>query len=104
LLEKEVFQVFTGIQTSSLKERDRMDAKPTSLEFLQAVYLNEQLPLSVRMRAAIEAAPYEHAKITAVAIGHLTGQDFYNRLEHAINRSECAKLIEGRAIRDENCG
>ena len=25
-----------------------MSLKPTSLEFLQAVYLNEQLPLSVR--------------------------------------------------------
>jgi hypothetical protein len=72
-------------------------SRPTSLEFLQAVYLNEELPLSVRMRAAIEAAPYEHAKISAVAIGHLTGEDFYNRLERAINRTN-AKLIEGRAV------
>jgi hypothetical protein len=35
-----------------------MSDRPSPLEFLEAVYLNEQLPLTVRMRAAIEAAPY----------------------------------------------
>ena len=35
-----------------------MDDQPTPLDFLKAVYLNEGLPLTVRMRAAIEAAPY----------------------------------------------
>jgi hypothetical protein len=29
---------------------------------------------------------------------------FAERLERAIDRSERAKVIEGRAIRDENCG
>ena len=56
------------------------------------------LPLPVRSRAAIEAAPYEHPKLTAVAVGHLTGEDFYNRLERAIEASNRAKLIEGRVI------
>jgi len=56
------------------------------------------LPLPVRLRAAIEAAPYEHPKLTAVAVGHLTGEDFYNRLERAIEASNRAKLIEGRVI------
>jgi len=56
------------------------------------------LPLPVRLRAAIEAAPYEHPKLTAVAVGHLTGEDFYNRLERAIEVSNRAKLIEGRVI------
>jgi hypothetical protein len=73
-------------------------SRPTSLEFLQAVYLNEQLPLSVRMRAAIESLPYEQPKLSAVAVGHLTGEDFYARLEQAIERSGRAKLIEGRLI------
>ena len=75
-----------------------MSNKHTSLDFLQAVYLNETLPLPVRSRAAIEAAPYEHPKLTAVAVGHLTGEDFYNRLERAIEASNRAKLIEGRVI------
>jgi hypothetical protein len=76
-------------------------SRPTSLEFLQAVYLNEQLPLSVRMRAAIEAAPFEHAKISAVGIGYLTNDTFAARLDRAIARSERAKLIEGRVISED---
>ena len=34
-----------------------MSEKPSPLDFLKAGYLNEELPLSVRMRAASEAAP-----------------------------------------------
>jgi hypothetical protein len=43
-------------------------------------------------------------KLTAIAVGALNDQDFYNRLERAVERSERvlnAKLIEGHAIRDE---
>jgi hypothetical protein len=43
---------------------------PTSLDFLQAVYRNEELPLSVRMRAATAAIPYEHARLAVVAQLH----------------------------------
>jgi hypothetical protein len=71
-----------------------MTDRPTSLDFLQAVYLNETLPLNTRMRAAIEAAPYEHPKLTAIAVGHLTAQDFATRLDRALERSDRAKLIE----------
>jgi hypothetical protein len=71
---------------------------------LQAVYLNEDLPLSVRMRAAIEALSFEHPKLSAVGVGYMTHDTFAERLERAIDRSERAKLIEGRAIWDENCG
>jgi hypothetical protein len=77
-----------------------MDDKPTSLEFLQAVYLNETLPLSVRLRAAIEAAPYEHHKLSAMAIA-VSEHDFAVKLDRAIERSDRAKLIEGRVMRDE---
>jgi hypothetical protein len=52
-----------------------------------------------QMRMLIELLPYLRPKLTAVAVGHLTGEDFYARLERAINRSERAKLIEGRAER-----
>jgi hypothetical protein len=34
-----------------------MSNEPTPLDFLEAIYLNEGLPLSTRLRAAIEAAP-----------------------------------------------
>ena len=65
-----------------------MSDKPTSLEFLQAVYLNEQLPLSVRPRAAIEAAPYEHPKQMAVAVGYWNNDSFAVQLDRAIARSK----------------
>jgi hypothetical protein len=49
----------------------------------------------------IELLPYYAPKLTAIAVGALNGQDFYNRLDWAIERSERARLIEGHAIRDE---
>ena len=79
----------------------------TPLDFLCAVYRNEELPLSVRMRAAQEAAPYMHAKLGAIAIGSMNNQDFASLLEKAIarsNRKTEVKLIEGHAIASENEG
>lgn len=71
----------------------------TPLEFLRAVYCNDQLPLSVRMRAAVEAAPYVHPKLSAVAVGHMTGSDFASALDRAIERSRAQpKLIEAKKI------
>ena len=78
-----------------------MSAKPTSLDFLQAVYLNESLPLPVRLSAAVEAAPYEHPKFTAIAVGRLTGEDFASRLDRAVEASNRAKLIEARVIDED---
>jgi hypothetical protein len=70
--------------------------EPIPLDFLKAVYLNEGLPLTVRMRAAIEAAPYMHPKLGAVAVGYMSADGFAARLERAIMRS--GKLIEAKAI------
>ena len=54
-----------------------------------------------QMRMLVELLPYYSPKLTAVAVGHLNAQDFYSRLDRAVERSERAKLIEGHAIRDE---
>ena len=75
-----------------------MSEKPTSLEFLQAVYLNECLPLPVRLRAAIECLPFETPKLSAVGVGYLQNDTFAQRLDRAIEASDKAKLIEGRVI------
>jgi hypothetical protein len=61
-----------------------MSDLPSPLDFLTAVYLNEELPLSVRMRAAIEAAPYRHPKLSATAL--LDPEDFAQKLDRAITR------------------
>jgi len=65
-----------------------------ALAFLQAVYRNQEIPLSVRMRAAIEALPFETPKLSATALVPMGG-DFAKRLEKAIERSrEGSRLIE----------
>jgi hypothetical protein len=56
------------------------------LDFLCAVFRDESMPLSVRMRAAIEAAPFFHPKL-AVNAKINAGDDFASRLERAILRS-----------------
>jgi hypothetical protein len=65
---------------------------------LQAIYRNQTMPLSIRMRAAIEALPFEHPKLSATAIIP-GGEDFEARLKRAIARSrEGIRLIEHRPI------
>ena len=69
----------------------------TPLEFLQAVYWNEGLPISVRMRAAIEAAPFVHPKLSVTA--QINSEDFADRLARAVNRSSMVmKTIEPTQI------
>jgi hypothetical protein len=70
----------------------------SSLAFLQAVYRCTELPLSVRMRAARDALPYEHPKLQVTAVLDGT-EDLGARLSRAIQRS--AKVIALRAIEHE---
>jgi hypothetical protein len=74
---------------------DELLDQPTPLEFLTAVYCNENLPLSVRMRAAIECAQYRHAKLGVVATTNMNADDFASMLDRAIQRSGM-KVIEHR--------
>jgi hypothetical protein len=48
------------------------------------------------MRAAIEALQFENPKLSSIGVGYLTNDTFAERLERAIDRSDRAKLIEGR--------
>ena len=62
----------------------------TPLEFLQAVYCNEGLPINTRIRAAIEAAPFVHPKLSVSA--QVNSEEFAVALERAVKRS--AKVLE----------
>jgi hypothetical protein len=61
-----------------------------SLELLQAIYRDADLPLQMRMRAAISAAPYESPRLSMTAV--VTANDFDKRLELAITRSNRVRL------------
>ena len=78
-----------------------MNDVPSPLDFLKAVYLNEGLPLHVRMKAAIEAAPYCHPKLSASAV--IDPQEFSIALEKAIVRSGVKMITGGQsAINGKN--
>jgi hypothetical protein len=70
----------------------------TPVEFLEAVYMNPDLPLTVRIKAAVEALPYVHPKLAMVATANANG-DFGAMLERAIAASNAVrkpKLIEAK--------
>jgi|SRR6516164_4250275 hypothetical protein len=73
-----------------------------ALELLQMVYRGEFKASPQQLRSAIEALPYENPKLSAVAVGYLNAHDFASRLDQAIERSDRARLIEGRAIEVED--
>ena len=89
-----------GAEARTLVTEEQVELGPdeASLDLLQKIYRSSRQPMSRRMRAAIEALPYENAKLSAVAVGYLTGEDFYSRLERAIERSNGVRLIEAQAI------
>jgi hypothetical protein len=58
--------------------------------FLEAVYMNADLPLSVRMRAAIELLPFTHPKLAVTAV--VSDNDFATILDRRL-----AKIAAARA-------
>ena len=88
-------------QIEADQQMQRLPKDIRALELLQMVYRGELKATPQQMRAAIESLPYENPKLSAVAVGYLTGEDFPSQLDRAIERSNGArepKLIEARAI------
>jgi hypothetical protein len=66
--------------------------------FLEAIYMNADLPLSVRMRAAIELLPFTHPKLAVTAV--VNDGDFASLLDRRLKRIEEMKLIEAKPTID----
>ena len=72
--------------------------KPDPRAFLEAVVMNVELSLHVRMRAAIELMPYTYPKLAVTAV--VTERDFATLLDQRIarmERMEQQKVIEAKA-------
>ena len=63
----------------------------TALEYLQSIYRDPCEPENRRMRAAIEALPFETPKLMAVGSSVMDGQSFGALLDKAIERIERSK-------------
>jgi hypothetical protein len=74
------------------EEAQAIDHAGDALTFLRSVYQNPSIALPVRMRAAIEALPFERPSLKATA-ALVMGGDFADRLEKAIERSRTVRVI-----------
>ena len=86
-----VARVLDQIEAERANAERRMKQEDP-LAFLKAVYMNADLPLSVRMRAAIEVLPFTHPKLAVTA--QITENDFATLLDRRIQRYQEMKLIE----------
>jgi hypothetical protein len=84
---------FNGTQETVSEEIEVGPEGETSLELLQSVYRDRTLPLNVRVRCAVEAAPYKNPRVSAVAVTNMTGKSFAEQLERAILRSQSPDVI-----------
>jgi hypothetical protein len=72
----------------------------TSLKFLQTIYRNPEVPLSVRMKAAAIAIEYELPRLAVTAT--LNGADFAVQLDQAVERSrKVSPMIEANVSSDD---
>jgi allophanate hydrolase subunit 1 len=101
-MTSKITAVLDRIEAQQAEEEIEVGPSEDSLDFLRKVYRSTRQPMSRRLRAAIEAAPMERPRMTAVSVGYFSGDDFGSRLERAIERSNRARLIEGRVVEDDS--
>jgi hypothetical protein len=89
------------------RQAHQVDAIPDDIsitELAEDVVRGKRKLSQPQMRMLIELLPYYAPKLTAVAVGWQKGEDFYTRLDKAVNASEKAKvvkMIEARVIEQE---
>ena len=90
---------------------DEIEARQSAIDgdnalgFLQAIYRNREVPLAVRMRAAIECLPFEVPKLAVTA--NISAHDFQAHLDRAIQRwsgsGRCFSLFGSTQQRRKEC-
>ena len=70
-----------------------IDPSKTAHDYLKEVYQDPRLPTALRMKAAIEALPFERPKLAVTAM--LDGQDIAALLDERLKRIAQAKPING---------
>jgi hypothetical protein len=88
--------MFANLFEDKKSQEIEMPADGISLDLLRAVYRNNQLPLTTRMRAAIAALPFEVPKLAVTAV--VSEQDFATVLDRRLRRIEEMKLLENKAV------
>jgi hypothetical protein len=95
------------------RELDEIEARQSAIDgdnavgFLQGIYRNREVPLPVRMRAAIECLPFEVPKLAVTA--NISAHDFQARLDLTNQRSQSARANRASSeggtavIEERNC-
>ena len=81
--------MFANLFEEKKPQEIEIPADGISLDLLKAVYRNNQLPLTTRMRAAIAALPFEVPKLAVTAV--VSEQDFATLLDRRLARIAEAK-------------
>jgi hypothetical protein len=92
---------FAYSENLKVPEEPQLDPIPDDVsipELAEQVARGKRKVTAQQMRMLVELLPYYSPKLTAVAVGHLNSQDFYSRLDRAVERSERARLIDARAV------
>src|SRR6516164_8013072 len=76
---------------------EEIDNAGNAHALLKAVYLCPDVPLPVRMRAAMACLPFETPKLAVTA--QITEQDFATLLDRRLKRIEEMKLLEANGAR-----
>jgi hypothetical protein len=87
--------MFANLFEDKKQQEIEIPADGTSLDLLRAVYRNNQLPLTTRMRAAIAALPFESPKLAVTAM--VSEQDFATLLDQRLKRMEAMRADEAKA-------
>jgi hypothetical protein len=94
--------------SENLKVREEPKAEPIPdhiplPELAEQVVSGKVKLMPAQQRMLIELLPFYMPELSAVGVGYMTNSTFAERLDRAIDRSERAKLIDGRVIEGDDC-